>query len=130
MYKDFGERIYASSREPFSMGAFGFMDKEERHFSGEIVYQRPPFNPLSLFTAWRLASVLFKRSLARVPDAWLTHHMLGKCLWKMYTHDFAEGAAAVDAKYRPPKQDVIDCFVKAITKLPKRDSRKEPILEP
>jgi hypothetical protein len=128
MYADFGNRIFASSRDPFSMLAFGFQDREERHFSGQIVYQRPPFNPLQLFTAWRLASVLFKRSLARAPETWLTHYMLGKCLWKMYTFQFPEGST--DLKYRPAKQEVIDCFVKAITKLPKRDSRKEPILEP
>ncbi|KIW08073.1 uncharacterized protein PV09_01011 [Verruconis gallopava] len=128
MYADFGNRIYASSRDPFSMLAFGFLDKEERHFSGEVMYQRPPFKPLQLFQAWRLAAVLFRRSLARAPEKWLTYYMLGKCLWKMYTYELPEGSS--DDKHRPSKQEVIDCFVNAVNKLPKRDSRKEPILEP
>jgi hypothetical protein len=53
--------------------------------------------------------------------------MLGKCLWKMYK-------ASIDIRMgqRPPaKQEMIDAFVKAIETLPnRRDSRKEPILEP
>lgn len=70
MYSEFGNRIYSSSREPFSMGAFAFRESEERHFSGDQMYKRPPHNALRLYTAWKLASALFKRSLARNPDSW------------------------------------------------------------
>jgi hypothetical protein len=71
MYAEFGNRVYSSSLEPYSMLAFAFRDHEEKHFSGNTMYRRPPFSPLQLYTAWKVASVLFKRSIARVPDQWL-----------------------------------------------------------
>jgi hypothetical protein len=53
--------------------------------------------------------------------------MLGKCLWKMWTglvRDSPEDSANISF------DDVLKSFSKAISKLPSRDSRKEPILEP
>lgn len=53
--------------------------------------------------------------------------MLGKCLWKMHTADDATRGSA----RAPTAQEVLDAFVRAIDVLPdKRDSRREPILEP
>lgn len=71
MYADFGNRIYSSSRQPFSMNAFSFRESEEKYFSTTIVGKRAPFNGLRLYTAWHFASTLFTRSIARVPDQWM-----------------------------------------------------------
>jgi hypothetical protein len=132
MFAEFGNRMYSSTREPFSMLAFTFREHEERWFSGQTyaagTYKKPPFKPLTLYTAWRIAAVLFKRSLARSPNQWSNHYMLGKCRWKMYTasEEVREGQKA------PSLQEVVmDCFIRAIETLPnRRDNRKEPILEP
>jgi hypothetical protein len=53
--------------------------------------------------------------------------MLGKCLWKMFT-----APPEVRGKERAPqREEVIAPFIRAIETLPnRRDSRKEPILEP
>lgn len=127
MYSEFGNRIYSSSREPFSMGAFAFRENEERHFSGKQMYKQAPHNALRLYTAWKLAAALFKRSLQRNPDSWQNHFMLGKCLWKMFT-----ASIDVRGRERPPQKDeVIQALTRAIETLPsRRDNRKEPILEP
>jgi hypothetical protein len=70
MYAEFGNRVYSSTREPFSMLAFTFREHEERFFSGQTMFKKPPFQALTLYTAWRIAAVLFKRSLARSPNQW------------------------------------------------------------
>ena len=72
LYADFGMRVYASSREPFSMDAFRLTDFE-RPFSSERagMYNRPPFRPLQLHQAWKFASVLFERALAHKPQVWM-----------------------------------------------------------
>lgn len=70
MYHDFGMRLYASSREPFSMEAFHL--REERHMSGpDGMYKRMPFEVLSLFKLWQFASKLFQRSLVDRSDFWM-----------------------------------------------------------
>jgi len=71
MYADFATRIYASSREPFSMKAFGLGDFE-RHFSNpnEGMYKKRPFRDLQILPAWKLASVLFRRALADKANNW------------------------------------------------------------
>lgn len=53
--------------------------------------------------------------------------MLGKCLWKMFT-----APLEVRGKERAPQsEEVIAPFIRAIETLPnRRDSRKEPTLEP
>ena len=53
--------------------------------------------------------------------------MLGKCLWKMWT---AQVKDLPEESTCPNFDDVLDSFSQAINKLPSRDSRKEPILEP
>lgn len=71
MYADFATRIYASSREPFSMKAFGLGDFE-RHYSNpnEGMYKKRPFRDLQLYPAWNFASVLYRRALADKPKIW------------------------------------------------------------
>ena len=72
LYTDFGNRIYGSSREPFSMEAFN-LDEYKRYFSGEIkgMYQNRPFRDLKLYSAWNFATVLFRQALIDKPERWM-----------------------------------------------------------
>jgi hypothetical protein len=76
LYSDFGTRIYASSRPPFSMGAFAPKDSSIRHFSGEYQirgrshYQLEAYSAMDPLTAWRLASNLLTRATKLRPDSW------------------------------------------------------------
>lgn len=71
LYTEFGLRVYASSREPFSMEAFNLAEFK-RYFSGEKVglYKKRPFRDLGLYPAWNLASVLIRRALIDKPQRW------------------------------------------------------------
>ncbi|KAF2241576.1 hypothetical protein BU26DRAFT_468780 [Trematosphaeria pertusa] len=140
MYTDFGNRMYASSREPFSMNAFNIRETEQKYYSGnitQVVYQNVPFSPMSVYTTWKFASVLFKRAIKGDPDKWWNYYMLGKCLWKMYcaNADFAIAAIhqgePVPPNNGPVWEEVIDAVVNAIETLPEKKGRNgEPILEP
>ncbi|KAH8732505.1 hypothetical protein GQ44DRAFT_697743, partial [Phaeosphaeriaceae sp. PMI808] len=142
MYTDFGNRMYASSREPFSMEAFQFRDNEKRFYNipnqsgtskGEL------FTPLYPYTAWKIASTLFKRAIQGDPNKWWNYFMLGKCGWKMWwsTNYFeVRYNKAMDAP-RPPRRDapswesVTDAFITSIETLPGKKGRSgEPVLEP
>jgi hypothetical protein len=73
MYTDFGTRVYSSSREPFNMNAFLLKETENKYYSKTNtadVYQSVPFAPLSAYTAWKFAGVLFKRAIQGKPDRW------------------------------------------------------------
>ena len=72
LYTDFGLRVYASSREPFSMEAFN-LKEFTRYFSGEKegLYMHRPFRDLMLYPAWNLAGVLFRRALIDKPQRWV-----------------------------------------------------------
>jgi len=72
LYADFGMRIYSSSREPFSMGAFS-LENFGKHFNGATVgmYQNRPFRDMRLYPAWKLASVLFREALVHKPQDWV-----------------------------------------------------------
>ena len=72
LYTDFGLRVYASSREPFSMEAFS-LKEFARYFNGEKegMYTHRPFRDLRLYPAWKLASVLFRRALIDKPQRWM-----------------------------------------------------------
>ena len=126
LYTDFGNRVYASSRAPFSMQVFGLQDYER--FCNEAnrgTYRREPFRPLSEEAAWAFASELYRLALADRPKEWTNWFMLGKCLWKLY------GSPRVsDVDPGEP----LDAFIRAIECAPeKRDSRhpdRDPILEP
>lgn len=138
LYSDFGTRIYSSSRQPYSMAAFELRDTEMRFLSKLEIQNEPiktsAFSPLTEYTAWKFAAALYRRSIARAPDHWWSHYMLGKCLWKMYTADESvRNLFRVPDKpnIRPEMNDILEAFISAIEALPqKRDSRKEPILEP
>jgi hypothetical protein len=133
LYGDYGIRLYASSREPFSMKPFSIKESEERIFNrvhapgSALMYKAPSFVTLKLFTAWRLAATLFREALRRAPDKWLYHYTLGKCLWKMYN-----ASDEVVGKGRKPTMDeVIKAFVSAVRECPKvKHAKEEPILEP
>ncbi|KAF2016295.1 transcriptional corepressor of histone-like protein genes [Aaosphaeria arxii CBS 175.79] len=140
LYTDFGNRIYSSSREPFNMSAFKIRDTEKKYYSGReshVVYQHEPFVALSEYTAWKFASVLYKRAINGNPDKWWNHYMLAKCLWKMYTHNTKAAAqAAQDGQVftspsGPTWEQAVEALVNAIESLPeKRERGREPILEP
>ncbi|KAF2280088.1 uncharacterized protein EI97DRAFT_498356 [Westerdykella ornata] len=89
MYTDFGNRIYASSREPFGMTAFEFRENEQIYYydtNQNWLYPEVPFVPLSPYGACKLAAALFRRAIKGKPDRWWNHYMLAKCLWKMYCY--------------------------------------------
>lgn len=72
LYADFGTRIYSSSREPFSMGAFS-LENFAKHFNGSKMgmYKNRPFRDLRLYPAWKFASELFRRALVHKPQDWV-----------------------------------------------------------
>ncbi|KAJ5723451.1 Tetratricopeptide-like helical [Penicillium malachiteum] len=129
LYTDFGIRLYASSRDPLSMGAFSLADFS-RHFSSQEsqqMYKAQPFKEMSRYSVWNLASNLLRRATADKPKHWITHYFLGKCLWKMFSSD---DSLRTSSK-RVEVQDVLDAFRDAIAALPqRRDSRADPIFEP
>ena len=129
MFADFAMRIYASSREPFAMKPFAFGEAEKWFSLQDGMTKGQPFTALKVYTAWKLASALFRRALSGRPQSWHLHFMLGKCLWKMHTAE-----DVLQERHPPPSaQQVLRCFIKAIELLPeKKDSRdkREPSLEP
>ena len=72
LYADFGNRVYASTREPFSMKGFE-LDDFQRHYNSRQVgmYQSVPFKPLQIYSAWKLASTLLRRASAQKPQNWM-----------------------------------------------------------
>ena len=71
LYYDYAMRVYASSREPYSMKAFGTEDFE-RHFNNAQtgMYKGRPFRGMELYAAWKFSKVLLERAVARKPQAW------------------------------------------------------------
>lgn len=127
LYADFAMRLYASTRDPFNMQVFSLEDVD-KFFSLEDIIKGRPFRAMTPYTAWKVARELFRRAIRLTPDRWSLHYNLGKCLWKM--HERGKDSPAISGK--PPTVDeVISELQKAIKLLPgKRDSRREPILEP
>ncbi|KAF3492278.1 uncharacterized protein GIQ15_01795 [Arthroderma uncinatum] len=130
LYTEFGLRIYASTRDPLSMGAFdvsAFM----RHFSSgesQRMYEGKPFSAMKPFSAWYFASYLFHKAMKDRPMNWRNHYMFSKCLWKMYCSN-----DPLKERYKPIEPtDILDSLTDAIDVLPKKkDGRtSEPILEP
>ncbi len=73
MYTDFGMRMYASSRPPFSMDVFETGDAK-RHFSGshgEGMYKGRPHRELPEYSAWKFASTLFKQAQSDNLGNWM-----------------------------------------------------------
>ena len=69
---DFGTRIYASTREPFSMRAFD-MDDFMRFFNraGQGMYENHQFPGLGQYSAWKFASSLLRRASIQKPRDWV-----------------------------------------------------------
>ncbi|KAH0343561.1 hypothetical protein KCU81_g5235, partial [Aureobasidium melanogenum] len=123
LYADFAMRIYSSSREPFGMKAFA-LDDAERFLSLATITKVPPFKALTPFAAFKVARELFRRAIRITPSKWKLHFYLGKCLWKMYCN-------APKESDRPSIDAIINEFCESINLLPrKKDSKREPILEP
>lgn len=72
LYTDFAMRIYASSREPFSMEAFSVRDFV-KHFNGQTrgMYKGRPFRDLQLYPAWKFASTLLRRASVQKSQSWM-----------------------------------------------------------
>ncbi|KAL6152428.1 Histone transcription regulator 3 [Exserohilum turcicum] len=140
MYTEFGNRIYASSREPFRMEAFQIRENEKRFCNlqtNATLYKEVAFAPLQAYTAWKYASTLFKRAIKGNPNKWWNHYMLGKCGWKMWSANdsamrYAMSIGAPANSQRGPNwESVIEAFVSAIETLPGKKGRGgEPVLEP
>ena len=130
LYLEFAMRLYASSREPFNMLPFALDDLEKFLSLNTGMGKGKPFQPLRVYTAWKLAKTLLQRALVGRPQQWTLHFMLGKCSWKMYA-----ASPQIRGRDRPPTtEQVIDSFVKAIELVPKqkdsRDTKRDPLLEP
>jgi tetratricopeptide (TPR) repeat protein len=140
MYTEFGNRMYASSREPFGMEAFQIRESEKRFCNlqtNATLYKEVVFAPLHAYTAWKFASTLYKRAIKGNPNKWWNHFMLGKCGWKMWAANdgatqYAKSIGAPPPLQRGPSwESVVDAFVSAIETLPGKKGRSgEPILEP
>lgn len=72
LYTDFATRIYASSREPFSMKAFSLGDFP-KHYNGEKkgMYKDRPFRDLQLYSAWKFAATLLRRASVHKSQSWM-----------------------------------------------------------
>ena len=73
LYSDFGTRIYTSTREPLSMGAFSLADFT-RHFNNQEshqMYEGKPFRETDLYFAWNFAGHLLKKAIVDKPKRWL-----------------------------------------------------------
>ncbi|EFQ88785.1 hypothetical protein CFE70_009866 [Pyrenophora teres f. teres 0-1] len=140
MYTEFGNRIYASSREPFGMEAFQIRESEKRFCNLQTkatLYKEVSFVPLQSYTAWKYASTLFKRAIKGNPNKWWNHYMLGKCAWKMWaandsTMRYAISAGATLAPPQGPTwESVVEALISAVETLPGKKGRNgEPVLEP
>ena len=73
MYHDFGMRLYASSREPFSMEAF-YVDDFEKHMSGSVevgMYKQALHKEMTRYMVWQYACELFRRASVKMPSNWM-----------------------------------------------------------
>lgn len=72
LYVDFALRIYASSREPFSMQVFSLKDFV-KHYNGEMrgMYEGRPFREMQLYPAWKLVCALLRRGLIHKSENWM-----------------------------------------------------------
>ena len=69
---EFGTRVYASTREPFSMKAFNLEDYK-RHYNSKTLgpYLDLPFKSMQLYSAWKFASILLRRASTQKPQHWV-----------------------------------------------------------
>jgi hypothetical protein len=141
MYTEFGNRMYASSREPFSMEAFHFRESEKKFYNPQYqtgVVKEAMFMPLYLYSAWKVANALYKRAIQGNPNKWWDYYMFAKCNWKMWTTNEYDkqfsasiGAPPPPVRSRPTWTVVTDAIINAIDTLPSKKGRSsEPVLEP
>ena len=71
LYSDFANRIYSSSRAPFSMLAFDLQSHKRFCNTNKGTYERLPFRPLQERQAWLFASVLYRQALIDRPTTWM-----------------------------------------------------------
>lgn len=71
LYADFATRIYASSREPFSMEVFGL--SKTKYFNGQKrgMYEDSPFKEMSLYAAWKFACTCLRRASVHKSRSWM-----------------------------------------------------------
>lgn len=71
LYADFATRIYASSREPFSMAAFGL--SKTKYFNGQTkgMYEDSPFKEMPLYAAWKFACTCLRRASVHKSHSWM-----------------------------------------------------------
>ncbi|QIW95291.1 hypothetical protein AMS68_000809 [Peltaster fructicola] len=130
LYSEFAMRMYSSTRQPFGMLPFD-TDGVEKFLSRRTGLTKcNAFEPLSKYTAWKIAVVLFRRALAGNSKQWNWHYMASKCLWKMYsTTDDLRSKSTL-----PTVSDVLSPLYRAIELVPgkkdTRDNKREPVLEP
>ena len=128
MYTEFASRLYGSSREPLTMEAFK-SDLHQKFFSGGVsqqIYKAPQFQGMRPYGVWKLARALLRQSLVHKPKSWMSHYILGKCLWKMFNSRPDE-----QGRRRIGVDEVLEAFTAAVETLPERkDSRSDYILEP
>ena len=72
LYTDFAYRVYASSREPFSMKAFSLQDFT-KHFNDPSggPYLNRPFKELRLYSAWKFACTLLRKASTHKSESWM-----------------------------------------------------------
>ena len=69
---DFGTRVYASTREPFSMRAFDMSDfMRPFNRAGQGMYENHQFPGMTLYSAWKFASSLLRRASIQKPQDWV-----------------------------------------------------------
>ena len=69
---DFGTRIYASTREPFSMRAFDMNDfMRPFNRAGQGMYENHQFPGLTLYSAWKFACSLLRQASIQKPQNWV-----------------------------------------------------------
>ena len=71
LYSDFANRIYSSSRAPFSMLAFDLQGYKRFCNNHKGTYERLPFRALHERQAWLFASVLYRQALIDKPTTWM-----------------------------------------------------------
>ncbi|KAK0654325.1 putative histone transcription regulator 3 [Cercophora samala] len=134
MYREFGMRMYASSREPFAMEPFKHSDQERWFIEPEGIetFRRIRHNEMTDYQVWKFAAHLFRKAMEGKPKEWKNPYMVAKCLWKMYT----KAPEELDEKTRRHRPTVklilraLEKTVEVVSALPKPRSGQDPILEP
>ncbi|EFX02033.1 histone gene transcriptional corepressor [Grosmannia clavigera kw1407] len=157
LYANFGQRMYASSREPFAMEAFGQAAENERFFIAAdtlSTYKKAQHGSMTEHMVWKYAARLFRRALgtataavvapatapattpatasATSPPDWKSAYVLSKCVWKMYQTP-AVLLSERERAAQPGVSEVVRALERTIAmvvQLPKPRHGQDPVLEP